>query len=129
MAQDIAVAVIEDHREDRFFFGLALRDAVPGCRIFEFARAEDALNFLKSPERSDIDYIFVDINLRRMDGFEFIERFKALFPELQGKAQIFFMTGSTDPDDERRALNTEGVEGLLEKPITTVALDGLINGR
>jgi len=123
---DASIAIIEDRAEDRFFLRVALEEAVQDCDVHEFAYAEDALAFLRSPERSKIDVILVDISMPRMDGFEFASEFDDLYAELKGQARLYITTSSIDPADARRAAAHPAIQGFLAKPVTAKMLEDVL---
>lgn len=120
------ILILDDAAEDRFFARRALKKALPQCDMHEFAYADDALGFLRSPDRPKLDLIIVDINMPRMTGFEFAEAYVDLYPELRGEAPLYIVTGSVDPEDEVRAENLPGVTGFLEKPVTPHKIEQII---
>ena len=117
--------IIDDLDADRFFLRRQLRKVCPGCEIKEFAYAEDAMSFLKTPGRDAIDVIFVDINMPRMDGFKFADAFDGLYAELKGTAQVYIISSSINPEDEENAANHPAITGFILKPTSTKMLEGL----
>lgn len=47
------------------------------------------------------DIIFLDINMPRMDGWQFLKEFEKM--SLKKKISIFLVTSSIDPNDARKA--------------------------
>lgn len=118
--------IIDDVAADRFFARRGLRKLYPDVAIHEFSYADEALAFLKSPNRDKLDLVLVDINMPRMDGFEFAEAYQQLYPELKGSAEVYVMSSSINPDDQSRALAFPEIAGFLTKPVTKEALSTLI---
>lgn len=80
--------------------------------------AEDGLNYIKSgPDTNFVDLIFLDINMPAMNGWEFMEEYIKLDNSIKEKIIVMMLTTSLNPDDQRRANQTEGVNGLLTKPL------------
>lgn len=126
MNANVKVAlIIDDSDSDRFFISRILKKMKPDVELHEFAYAQDALSFLRSPDRPQADLLVVDINMPRMDGFEFADAYHALYPELRGNAPVFITSSSLNPADRERAAQHPCVSGFLEKPITREALDAL----
>lgn len=121
------VLVIDDSEEDRFFTGRTIKKVRPGIEVHEFSYAEDAIGFLRSPERPNFDMLLVDINMPRMDGFEFADAFLALYPELRGHATIYITSSSLNPADQVRAEDHPGIAGFVEKPLTFERIDEILS--
>ena len=121
-----AVVIIDDSHEDRFFLRRALRRIAPDCEVVEFPYADEALSFMRSPGRPLLDLIFVDINMPRMDGFEFVDAYNDLYPELKGDARVVVMSSSINPADRTRADGHPAVDEYLEKPIPADRLAKII---
>lgn len=112
-----SVAIIEDSVEDTFFLTRILGRVRPDCQINAFKLAEEAIIYLKSPGRSPLDVIFLDINMPRMTGFQFLEIYQDLYPELKGNARIVMISHSINPADQWNAQQHPLVHGYLSKPL------------
>ena len=118
--------VIDDDDADRFFLRRVLKQTV-GSDVIEFSYADDALSFLRSPARQTLDLLFVDINMPRMDGFEFANAFHLLYPELKSDTRLFIVSSSINPDDQHRAAAHPAIEGFLLKPVDTESVEAFVN--
>ena len=92
----------------------------------------EALNYIKGEE----DYcnrqkhplpelIFLDINMPKMGGFEFIEEYQKL-PEVQKTAIVIFLTTSCLKEDEIKAKSFPKVMGLETKPLSEEQLEQIM---
>lgn len=99
--------------------------------------AEEALDYLCGRgkyELRDEDFslpelIFLDINMPRMNGWEFIDEFKKLkeLDEFKShKTTIVMLTTSPNPDDAKRALNIPEISDYQKKPLTKSVLSELM---
>lgn len=61
----------------------------------------------------------------RMDGWEFLDKFKRLKPKLEDTI-VAMLTTSAKPEDREKAFNHECVVNYLEKPLTEQKLHQLL---
>jgi CheY-like chemotaxis protein len=85
------------------------------------------LDFIKS-NRSDAkslpDIILLDLNMPKFSGWDFLRNFKYLYPTLKKKIDIFILSSSIDPLDQKRSMDYPFVKGFFIKPLHK---DALIN--
>ncbi len=90
----------------------------------------EALEFLQAQLVSDKpmpQIIIFDLNLPEMDGFEFLDAFRALdFPE-RDRIELVVFTSSSNPNDRQRAA-TKGIHHYISKPYLLRNLKGVIFG-
>jgi DNA-binding NarL/FixJ family response regulator len=79
--------------------------------------AEDALQGLEILKKHKVDVILVDINMPKMNGFDFIEAAKNKYP----KIKFIIMSGNVSVLNLHRAIRV-GVFDFLEKPFSRSTL-------
>jgi len=82
--------------------------------------AEDAINQLEDNchEESKLpDVIFLDLGMPEFNGFDFLERFRKLYPAIEKTIHIFITTCSINPADKKKSENYPFVKGFLRKPL------------
>ena len=62
--------IVDDDADDRNLFCEALMEANPHCQFITGNNGEHALEILKRPGISLPDFIFLDINMPRMNGWQ-----------------------------------------------------------
>lgn len=91
---------------------LALKKERTDIQIFKASNGEEAITFLK--EGHAVDVIFLDLNMPVMNGWEFLDA----LPEIEDrKGEIYVLTSSIDPSDQRKADDNPFVKSMLEKPL------------
>lgn len=96
--------------------------------IKTFNSGEDGLHFLKSRDSKSApapDFIFLDIQMPRMDGWEFMDSYTRLNEMSKAVPHVVMLSAAYDPDDQRMSAENELVISFIAKPITLEALDNL----
>lgn len=84
---------------------------------------KDALRMLREKFISP-DIIFVDIKMREMDGFQFLEEYKKIGIDRK-KTKIYMLSSSIDPEDIRKALDNKDVAGFINKTLREKGLQDI----
>ena len=75
------IMLIDDDPATNFYHRIILRDGGWAQKIVEVKNGEEALQYLQTPFGIDNprpSLIFLDINMPRMNGWEFLEAYKKL---------------------------------------------------
>lgn len=73
------------------------------------------------------EIVLLDINMPIMDGWEFMEAFLALKPQLQQKIAIYIASSSITIEDREKAATYTDIVAYLNKPVVTTTLQNIIN--
>lgn len=121
------VLLIDDDETDHFFFNRLVKNTELIKQAICFQYADEALEYLKQTDRPKINAIFLDINMPRMNGFEFLEEAERLLPESFGeKAVVVMLTSSIAPQDKERANGFSAIKAYVNKPLDAKGLADII---
>lgn len=123
------ILLIDDNDVDNYISKYALEEADLANEITAVNSGVDALTHLKEIDQAGKkfpDIIFLDINMPRMNGFEFLQKFSA-FPESKiKKCSVAMLTSSMSPDDEAMAMKSPYVKHFFHKPLNEEILMELV---
>jgi CheY-like chemotaxis protein len=121
-----SILLIDDDEPTNFFSSLLIEDANCTENILIAESGQRALGLLKSEALPKPDLIFLDINMPAMDGWEFLEKYRQLPKDLQGKIVIIMLTTSLNPDDREKASKIKEISGFETKPLTPELIDSVL---
>ncbi|KIC19981.1 histidine kinase [Leisingera sp. ANG-Vp] len=110
--------LIDDEQADQMMYRRVLKRSGMVRDQISFQYADEALAYLKKEDREEIDLILLDINMPRMNGFEFLEAATAELGPAFAKAVVVMLTTSIDPRDRERAEKFSVVRKFINKPLT-----------
>ena len=121
--QDLGtVMVIDDEEIDQKQYARLLSRSGRVSEIIQFHYADEALRWIQSQDKTSVDVVFLDINMPRMNGFEFLDALALEDVRFQARI-ILMLTTSLAPKDRDRALAHPLVSGFLNKPLTNAHRD------
>lgn len=119
MGRTIHAMVIEDSAMTR---KMIMRDlSATGLAEFEFAEASDGLEALEKYPSGQWDLLFVDMQMPRMDGIEFLQQLRATQNDCPPAGMI---TSENSKDLVERAIREARVDGFMLKPVDADRLRG-----
>ena len=120
------IMLIDDDEGTNFLHKLIIEEANCCDELLIFDDALEALNSLKAPTPRVPNLIFLDINMPRMNGWQFLEEYKLLPPYQHTKPQVVMLTTSINPIDKQNSANYEEIIDFLNKPLSIKTLRGIL---
>ena len=95
-----------------------IQKVYPDLKTKVYANAREALAFLHENYTEDtIFYILLDINMPRLNGWEFIEELERVQGIKGDNVCIYMVSSSTDESDIIKAHGLKLVKGFYSKPL------------
>ena len=117
-----SVMLIDDSKVDNFVNSKVLELSKKADHVQVFDDASIALEFLKSTE--DIpNYIFLDIYMPYMDGFDFLEEYEKLPSLVKENARVILLSSAFETLEIEKLKKYNWVHGYLLKPLTHESLE------
>ena len=119
------VLLIDDNEDDNFFHRRAMEKAGRVELIDVCLDGSDALDYLQNMGKyanrgmnyPRPDLIFLDINMPRTNGWEFLDKYALLDAQFVGGPIIVMLTTSLNPNDRQRAESCALVREFMTKPL------------
>ncbi|PCI59381.1 MAG: hypothetical protein COB37_11615 [Kordiimonadales bacterium] len=132
-----SVLVIDDDDVDQYIAKRALKKWGFEGHLFQERDGLNALEFLENytnnadqwAEQFPPTLILLDINMPRLDGFEFLEKFEKLREQIEGlnSSIVMMFSSSQREEDKTRALSYDFVHDYITKPLTQENLTGILH--
>lgn len=112
------ICIIDDEEIIQFIIKTVIRNLNSEISISSYKNGEEALEALKHLADKDLpDVILLDINMPVMGGWQFLDEFVKLKPNLSKRVAIYILSSSTAPGDKIRAKVYKDIIGYINKPI------------
>lgn len=120
----LTVLIVDDSEVDRYLLSRDLVKTHFEITLYEQQNGEDALEYLtdhveedrRPPEEFQPNVIFLDVNMPRMDGHEFLEEYQQLkLNHVYSKTKIIMISSSKRQEDIDRIHAYEFVSDYLIK--------------
>lgn len=127
------ILLVDNFDADNYYNDIILKNAGLCNHVKTAIGGIEALEYLEKASKNDPhgtfpipDLLFLDINMPRMNGFEFMEEFKKLDEKLKASVVIVLLTTYLTSEDRTKALQYKEIKELMIKPLTIEAVSKLI---
>jgi CheY-like chemotaxis protein len=128
-----AVMLIDDSETDNYVHEIIIKKSGFAENVYKHSGGVSSLEFLKNIEmlrpiifRSLLpSYLFLDINMPVLDGFQFLDEFINFSKSLKKGVKIVILSSSANSIDIEKASHYNEVVKFLHKPLTAEDLKSL----
>lgn len=120
--------VIDDSYIDRLVATMLIKRTFNVINVFEASGANQAIEWLTANRQQAEDHLIIllDIMMPQLSGFDFLDNFDLLPPEIKDRVSIIMLSSTLDHDDMKRAQEHPNVKKLLSKPLSANELKEFI---
>lgn len=111
------ILLVDDDPDDNEYHEIILNKLQISEKIDIAVNGVEAIRYLKSEGRTPPELIFLDINMPKMNGWEFLTEYKDLDIKQKAKVVIMILSTSTNPEYIRKANEIKEVTGYESKPL------------
>ena len=127
----LTVALVDDDGLLNFTFRLMMSQLPMEVSLLNFSNAEEALDYLtvhKEDAKTLTHYIFLDLSMPRMGGWEFYQIFSETASKFIKEIALYIISSSVDKRDRERAVASKSVRDYLTKPVDLSQIQRILNG-
>ena len=118
--------IIDDDPINNLITKMSLRKSIEEAQVIDFIDPEVGLEYIQTEfqnkEIVNKTTIFLDINMPKMNGWEFLEKFDQLTISVKRQFDIYILSSSVDNRDMQKATSNPLVTDFIEKPLTKALL-------
>ncbi len=123
------VLLVDDDEDANFFQEKIIRKNNFAERVDKVCNGLEALDYLdkciKAKDKLP-EIIFLDLNMPKMDGWTFLDKYNQLSEDVKNKIVLIILTSSVNPDDAEKAKHTPQVKGYKNKFLNKNQLDEIL---
>jgi CheY-like chemotaxis protein len=112
------VLLVDDDEDANFFQEKLIKKAGFAKTVDKACNGVEALDYLQdciAGKYALPEIIFLDLNMPKMNGWNFLEKYNQFSEEIKSKIVLIVLTSSVNPDDAERAKHTPEVKGYKNK--------------
>ena len=128
---ELKVLIIDDDLVSQFASRYCIEQSISNCRTIVYDTPEAVLNMFADPlhnEEDVPDLLFLDLVMRGMDGWEFLEKLKIGTNALQ-KTDIYILSAFANSNDRARAKGHPMIKGHFDKPLSKSIMDKILHSK
>ncbi len=121
------IFLIDDDHLVNFLNQEIIKESYPQQLVRAFDNVIEAIEYFKQlvgidVTKKSIKYIFLDINMPGLDGWDFLDLFEQLPASVTAQCKLIMHTSSIDPSDIEKTKTFKSVSDYTTKPLTSQIL-------
>ena len=123
-----SILLVDDDPADNFYHKIILEESEYVGSIQSVLNGQEAFSYLNNliqAEQILPDLIFLDINMPKMNGFDFLDEFQTLPASILDNCKIVMLSSSIHPADVEKAQKYPECIKYMNKPLSRASLGNL----
>jgi CheY-like chemotaxis protein len=121
-SKPVSILLVDDDEINNFISIKLIKKAVDNTAISACLNGKFAIDELVNIQKHDPallpDFILLDINMPIMNGWEFLDEYKRLNIDPEGKSKIYIISSSVFSNDINKARSYPLVKNFISKPLS-----------
>ena len=125
MSERLKVIILDDDPISNFLTKKVIEKSNVATDVIVFQEPTELLTGLAENKLDYPDIIFVDLNMPKVDGWQFIDLFNKIDTNETEKVNLIILSSSSNCEDIERAGNISRVKDYIIKPLTIDVMESL----
>lgn len=126
IALSTCVVLIEDDQAMNYYHQRLFVKQNFADEVLSFHSAVEALDGIKNLQQVARLYIFLDLNMPQMNGWQFIEELEKIKFDTNPQIKLFVLSSSVNPNDMMKAKQNAVVTDYFSKPLSIETITNII---
>ena len=126
IAPSTCVVLIEDDQAMNYYHQRLFVKQDFADEVLSYHSAVEALAGIKSLQQVARLYIFLDLNMPQMNGWQFIDELEKIKFDTNTQIKLFVLSSSVNPKDMMKAKQNSAVTDYLSKPLSIETITNII---
>ncbi len=117
------ILIVDDDEINNIICKKIINEYNAAIKVTTVTNGKNALELLQNSGNTSCvqlpDVILLDINMPVMNGWQFVDEYRKLGPELRKNITLFMLSSSQYYQDQETVSQYQEVEGLFTKPLST----------
>lgn len=120
------ILLIDDDPDDNLYHQIIINKMNIVNHVEIAKNGIEGIAYLTNENQTPPDIIFLDLNMPKMNGWEFLEEYKKINLSENSNALIVILTTSENPDHLKKAQEMQDVDGYETKPLSKDILNQIL---
>lgn len=120
MNNKVRFILVDDDAISNMLSEIIIEDEFPKAAIISFTNPLEGVHFFETEflnSSSNKTFLFLDINMPLMSGWDFLEALKEKEIEMKNNIFIYMLSSSVNPDDLEKSKLNPAIVDFVEKPL------------